>query len=181
MYKSPLCYLVFLLMVFFINSCTSAGQTRDNQNRKQVYIDANLLFEISYPEEWARAQRPISLSPLSKQTTTWRINQEHGEDFLLELSILSLPAELNPYGYIGMENIIKEQNAELIIHTREDIAVPAGPTKKLAGKTPRSTYELWLFLGDQRHYIISCSTATNAFEQHQKQFQQIVDSFITLD
>ena len=181
MYKSQFRFLVFLLMMFFINSCTSAGQARDNQNRKQVYIDANLLFEISYPEEWARAQRPINLSPLSRQTTTWRIDQKKSGALLLELSILSLPAELNPYGYTGLENIVKEQNNELIVHASEEIVVPAGQSRKLKGNTLRSTYELWLILGEQRHYIISCSTATNVFEQHQNQFQQIVDSFKTLE
>ena len=181
MSKLYLRYLIFFFLVLSVCSCMFAEQKNGNQTRKQVYIDANLLFEISYPEEWSRAQKPITLSPLSRQTTTWRIDRKQGEELLLELSILSLPAELNPYGYTGLENIVKEQNDGLIIHSSEEILLPAGQARKLKGKTLRSTYTLWLFMGEQRHYIISCSTATNAFEQHQNQFQQIADSFKTLD
>ena len=173
-------HLILIFLVLLINGCMSAEQTREKQPRKQVYIDANLLFEISYPEEWTRMQRPVKPTPLAEQTTTWQIDQQQGKEHLLELSILSLPAERNPYGYTGLETIINEQNNKLIITISEETAFPAGPTKKLGGQTPYATFEFWLYLGKQRHYIITCSAATAVFEQHQKQFMQIVNSFKTL-
>ena len=173
-------HLILIFLVLLINGCMSAEQTREKQPRKQVYIDANLLFKISYPEEWTRMQRPAKPAPLSKQTTTWRIDQQQGRENLLELSILSIPTERNPYGYAGLEIIINEQNSEFIIKTREETVLPTGPARKISGQTPQATYAIWLYLGKQRHYIITCSATTAVFEQHQKQFNQIVNSFKTL-
>ena len=173
-------HLVFICLTLLLYGCMSTDKSSEKQPRKQVYIDANLLFEISYPEKWTRMQRPVKPTPLSKQTTTWRIGQQQGEELLLEFSILSLPTERNPYGYPGLETIIKEQNDELIITGSEETTFPAGPTRKLGGQTPSATFKFWLYLGEQRHYIITCSAATAVFEQHQKQFQQIVNSFKTL-
>lgn len=181
MQRCSLHRLIFLLIIFSISGCMPSEKTLEKESRKQVYVDANLLFEISYPEEWARSRKPISLSPLSKLTTTWIVEQQQEQELNLELSILSLPSELNPYGDSGLEDIIKKQNSELIIHSNEDVVITAGPAKKLRGKTLRSTYEIWTIKDDQRHYVISCSAASYFFEQYQDKFHQIVDSFKTLD
>ncbi len=179
--KLHLRHLVYIMLAFLLCSCMTADKSSDKQSRKQVYIDANLMFEVSYPEEWVRIQRPINQTPLAKQTITWRINNQQSKQFLLELSIISIPVERNPYGYSGLETIINEQNSELIIQSSEETILPVGPARKVSGQTPRATYKLWLYLGEQNHYIIYCSTATAVFEQHQKQFQQIVDSFKPLN
>jgi hypothetical protein len=177
--KTHLRLLALLILSLIFCSCMPTDKSADKQAHQQVYIDANLMFEISYPEEWARVQRPTNLTRLTKQTTTWRINNQQSKDLLLEFTVLSIPAELNPYGYSGLETILTEQKSGLIIKSKKETTLPVGPAITINGDTSRTSHVIWLYLGEQRHYIICCSTATAVFEQNQNQFIQIVDSFKT--
>ncbi len=176
-HKTDLRYFVLICLTFLLCSCMSTDKSSEKQPRKQVYIDANLMFEISYPEEWVRIKRSPNLTPLTRQTTTWQISDQQSRELLLELSIISIPAERNPFGHKGLKTIINEQHNNLIIEASEETILPAGPARKISGQTQHITYDFWLYIGRQRHYIVTCSAAATAFELHQEQFQQIVDSF----
>lgn len=180
-YRLHFRFLLLALLVLLFCSCMPAGYSLTGQPRKQHYIDANLLFEVSYPEEWARSQQPMTLRPLGKETTTWRISHKNDKNLLLELSILSLEKERNPNGYQGLEELLLEKNGDLVITSRKLIRLPVGSVKKLEGATPEESFEIWLHLGDKRHYIISCSAATSSFDQYQQQFKQIADSFMAIE
>lgn len=172
--------VVSIFLTLFCAACMPGEQSTEPQQRKQVYVDANLLFEISYPEEWARAQQPRTLHPLSRETTTWRIGTNNGSE-PLELSILSISTGQNPDGYDGLKNILRQQHENLAISAVEELDIPAGPSQKLVGETIQRSFDIWLHLGPKRHYIISCSSATKVFPQQREQFAQIIDSFKILE
>jgi hypothetical protein len=180
-YRLHLCFLLFAILALLFCGCMPDGYSLTGQARKQLYIDANLLFEVSYPEEWALSQQPMTLRPLAKETTIWRISHKNDNIYPLVLSILSLSKERNSNGYKGLEELILEQNGDLIITTRNLISLPVGPVQKLVGATPDESFEIWFHLGEKRHYIISCSAATSDFELYRLQFRQIADSFMVIE
>lgn len=123
--RRPLQLFVFVLLMLLFG-CLSDGKRLANPTRKQVYIDANLQFEISYAEAWVLTPEPITLLPYSKNTVTWRIDPENSSKRLLRLTVVSLAAARNPYGYDGLENILHELNSNLLIKTRELNRLPVG-------------------------------------------------------
>jgi len=177
----PTLPLLLILFVSGLAGCTFPEKGAEPLPRKQVYVDANLQFEISLPEQWSQAQRPLTLQPLSKQTTTWYILRQNQTEVRLRLSVLSLPANQNPRGYNGLKQLIEEQYPDFSVDTSEAVTLPAGAGLRIGGRTTRDLFEIWLFLGGRRHYIISCSAAKPVFDSFRLQFRQVADSFSPLE
>jgi hypothetical protein len=157
------------------------GSLLTEQTRKQVYIDANLLFEISYPEEWARIQAPITMRPLAKETVTWHFDHKNNKNTPVKFSIISLAKERNRDGYSSLEKRLTEQIGNLKITERRLITLPVGRVQEFSGTTAGETFAIWLYLGKMRHYIINCSASTAVFEQYRPMFIQIADSFMVIE
>ncbi len=179
--RHPLHLTVFFVLTLLLFGCMSDGNRLANQTRKQLYIDANLQFEISYAEEWVLTPEPMTLRPFGKETVTWRIDPEYSDSPLLKLSIVSLSAARNQYGYNGLENILHTLNSNLLIKTRELSNLPVGATRKLTAETANDAFEVWLYIGKKRHYMINGAASTPITKQQRQMFEQIARSFRTID
>jgi hypothetical protein len=158
----------------------SGGSLLTEQTHKQVYIDAKLLFEISYPEKWTRIQAPTTMRPLAEETVTWHFDHKNNKNTPANFSILSLAKERNRDGYNSLEKRLIEQIGNLKITERRLMTLPVGQVQKFSGTTAGETFAIWLYLGKVRHYIIKCSASTAVFEQYRPMFIQIADSFMAI-
>lgn len=165
--------LAGLICILFSGCSISKGSS--GQNGLQAYIDANLVFSISYPETWAPFLSATGPGPYSPYSVAWEV-QEEGLRNDVSLVVVSIPNhEIVP----GIEptRILFDLYPNLTFVNREQVTVPAGLADKLHGYTPHKTLQSWIISGDQRLYLLIFTSPPDYFASQVMLFQQIVLSF----
>jgi hypothetical protein len=145
------------------------------QNGLQAYIDANLLFTISYPERWAPFLAATGSGPYSPYSVGWEV-REDGLNNDVSLRVISIPKhEIIPG--IDPTRILLDLYPNLTLVSQEEVPLPAGPANKLHGYTPHKTLQSWVITGDQRLYLLIFTSPPEYFASQAELFQQIVLSF----
>lgn len=149
------------------------------QNGLQAYIDANLIFTISYPEKWAPFLSATGSGPYAPYSVSWEVREE-GLNNDISLVVISIPKhEIVP----GIEptGILLDLYPNLTFVSQKEVPIPAGQANKLHGYTPHKTLQSWVISGDQRLYLLIFTAPPEYFARQDELFQQIVLSFEILE
>ena len=94
--------LVLILFALVLTACAVGKQS--SESKKQVYIDANLLFSISYPEMWAPFLQASGPSNYAEDAVSWQIKNRNQHQDFLSLVVISIPEN----GFITELGLLKE-------------------------------------------------------------------------
>jgi len=170
---------ILFLVALLLSAC--AGGDHSGQNKKQVYIDANLLFSISYPEMWAPFLKAHGPANYSGDAISWHIKKNKQRDDFLSLVVISIPEN----GFITELDLLQEvltdiyPNASFTVSGTDNL--PAGLAFVLDGYTPQQTFRAWTLNRNGRHYLMICASTPEKFAEYLPLFKTIIQSFQVLD
>lgn len=166
------------LLFFLLAGCQSSLMEKlpKNEIEEQLYINAELNFEIQHPLDWTRKTIPVSSPIYSANTVYWQINNPADQNSSAgRMLIQSLPSGKDSLSarlshFLSKKPEFHSGQATQFKHS-------AGEALKLLGKGARNSHLTLVIQGQQHDFIISLNYPKESFDELLPIFQQVIDSF----
>ena len=165
---------VGLLFALFLSACSMPNEPAGMLD-KQTYIDANLQFSISYPEDWAPFLQHARKDSNPFESVQWDVKKEGlNNDFSLQvISLIStvFVPDAQP------ADILFDIYPNLTLTSKSVATLKVGEANKLDGYTPHKTVRAWIFRSSLRDYLLVFTAPPEFFAGHSTLFDDIANSF----
>lgn len=175
---------LILLTVFLLSGCgASAPKDADGKEfTKKLYLDANLEFSLTVPEDWSRRFVTTPQSSTAPYAVLWSspVNSEEPDGAVIEIQATVMQPEDtdDPQQLADLFSQSVPGFNTTALRPLEDVLIP---TLELLGYNAARTYRV-IFIQDTDHlYLLSFSAPPEHYEEYRKIFDMVFFSFAPLD
>jgi len=175
-------HLLLILLPILLISCgpkNPAEQVADLP--KRVYLDANLGFAVTIPEQWNRefVRSPeVSGAPYEVRWVA-ELPELPGKTIEVEVALFP-PAPLEEAEAAGMEDFILAHPG-FNLTARNQLEKLALPASESLGHTSRRNYQIFHIATPKYVYQIACSVPPEVFDNYVPLFREIIETFTPLN
>jgi len=171
------------ILLLFLFSCSTAPKGSDGKElHKKLYLDANLEFTLTVPDDWSRRFLPATVGSPATYAVLWQspVDKENPdiEPAEIRVDLLSRQTSMDEKSLAGIFQLSHPGFNSTAVRRLEGALFT---TVELLGHTSARSYQVFFIQAPKQVYQISFSSAPEQFAPNQQLFKLVFGSFVPLE
>jgi len=176
-------YIVPLLLLALLAGCSSTPKDSNGKElHKKLFLDANLEFTLTVPQDWLRAFTPTRIGAPVSYGVHWQAPPDGPAETSIPPEIrVDILAAGTPLDGPELTTAFERDHPGFTSTAARLLEDVLFSTLELLGHTPARTYRILYIQTPERLYRVSFSSRPEEFDRNQPLFDMVFQSFSPLD